>query len=388
MQTQMSAVVFKTMAAMTQIGYEVDVLCAGSIYPHLPLDTSLLPYVEKIFPSITRLTPSNNFLGRFRRRYELLSRIPDFMTVLHAHAYEHLMDLDLNQYSAVITWSPYHSINPVMVRVKKQRKSVRWVAQFSDPWLGNPLEVNRLSNIWNKVHEPNTVNNADFIVHSSAYSLELMLRNHAQDIRHKTAVLPHVFCEELYPKRAKEKNNKIILRYVGALYGRRSPEPLFLAIGKLYERRKDLQGMLAIELIGSVASEMLNSSAAKSLPANTVTHVPNVSYVQSLELMYDADILLLIEADIKKNLFLASKLSDYLGANRPIVGLVPPGTSEDALFELGCWYARPVDIEGISFGLEGAIDYVMTSDHQSSWCNLFVRSSFSSGGFKFQVQQS
>jgi len=376
MQVQMTPVVFKPMAAMASLGYGVDVLCADSFSPHLPLDNSLLPHVDTIFPKVFRLKPSNGLIGKLQGRSKVLSRVPDLMTVLHGPAYEYLMDMDLSPYDAVMTWSPFHSINPVMVRVKKARTKVRWIAQFSDPWAGNPLEVSRLAKLWNQWHEPRTVDAADFIVHSSGYSLDLMLRNLPQDMRKKTDVLPHVFNEDFYPQRPKISNEKIIMRYVGVLYGRRSPEPLFQALNQLFQRRKELKERVAIELIGQVPPEMLKTPAALSLPEGTVTCISNVSYMQSLELMYDADILLLIEADVRQNLFLPSKLSDYMGANTPIVGMIPPGGSEDAIKGLGCWHARPSDISGLAKALEGAVGHVIAAP-SSPWCDASFRESFS-----------
>ena len=376
MQVQMTAAVFKPMAAIAQLDCDVDVLCADSFLPQLGLDDSLMPFAKESFGEIIRLNPSAGLINKLKRRSRIFSNIPDLMTVLHQRAYEQLMDMDLTKYDGVMTWSPFHSINPVMVRVKKQRKNVKWIAQFSDPWQGNPLEVNRLSKLWNQWHEPRTVNSADFIVHSSAYSLDLMLKNHPTKIRSKCDVIPHVFNKELYPQRPKVKNEKITLRYVGVLYGRRSPEPLFKALISLYERRKDLKGSLIVELIGQVPTEMLNSHAAQSLPKGTITNVPNVTYIESLEKMYDADILLLIEADVRQNLFLPSKLSDYMGANTPIVGIAPAGGSEDALKGLGCWHARPANIVGISQAIEGAVDYVKNAS-ASGWCDETFRLTFS-----------
>ena len=376
MQVQMTPAVLKPMAAFAELGYAVDVLCADSFSPHLPLDTSLLPYAESAFRRVTRLRPPRGIRGFLQRHSEVLTRVPDLMTVLHQPAYEYLMDADLGQYDAVMTWSPFHSINSVMVRVKKHRKDLPWIAQFSDPWAGNPLEVSELAKAWNRWHEPRAVNAANFIVHSSPYSLELMLRDHPPGLRKKADVLPHVFNRGLYPSRPKAANSKITLRYLGVLYGRRSPEPLFLAINRLCERRRDIAGMLAIELIGHVPAEMLQTAAARALPAGTVINVPNVSYLKSLELMYDADILLLIEADIRSNLFLPSKLADYLGADTPIVGFVPPGASEDALVGLDCWRARPSDVPGITNAIEAAVDYVL-SGQESRWCDESFKLQFS-----------
>lgn len=375
MQVQMTPAVFKPMAAIARQGYDIDVVCADSFCRELPLDDSLVPHAERLFPNITRLNPPGGIHVWLQKKSRILSRVPDLMTVLDRSAYEYLMDIDLSCYDAVMTWSPFHSINPVMVKIKKARRNVRWIAQFSDPWAGNPLEVSRLNKMWNERHEPKTVLAADHIVHSSAYSLDLMMKSLPHDLRRKTSVLPHVFNTDLYPQRPKARNEQIIMRYAGVLYGRRSPAPVFQAMNKLFERRKDLSGKVVVELVGQVPQEMLQTAAARSLPPGSIRIIQNVSYLKSLELMYDADILLLIEADVRQNLFLASKVSDYLGADTPIVGLVPPGASEDVLAGLGCWYARPSDIPAITDALERAVGHVAAKDG-SPWCNEDLRMTY------------
>ncbi|PTW93488.1 hypothetical protein DBL07_20290 [Achromobacter mucicolens] len=376
MQVQMTAAVYKPMAALARSGYDVDVVCADSFCAELPLDHSLLPFAEKTFGRIDRLRPAKNLMSLMRSSIRKLDRVPDLMTVLRESAYSKLMDMDLSQYDAVMTWSPFHSINAVMTRVKKARPNVKWLAQFSDPWAGNPLEVSRLTKMWNARHEPRAVAAADFIVHSSRYSLDLMMQGQPESVRRRTDVIPHAFDEALFPQRPKAKNDRIVLRYVGVLYGRRSPEPLFQALVRLFQRRPDLRGLLSVELIGLVPPEMLATESAKSLPEGTVRAVGNVSFVESLEQMYDADILLLIEANVRQNLFLPSKLSDYIGADTPIVGLTPPGGSEDAMKQLGCWHARPSDVEEIEKAVEGAVDHVLRKDG-ADWCDQAYRDTFS-----------
>lgn len=376
MQVQMTPAVVKPMAALARAGFAVDVVCADSFCPELPLDHSLLPYAESTFGDVVRLNPTRGLMTRVRTSSRVLTRIPDLMAVLHESAYGTLMDMNLTNYDAVMTWSPFHSINAVMTRVRQARPNVRWIAQFSDPWVGNPLEVHRLTKIWNALNEPKAVQTADFIVHSSSYSLELMLRNHPSKVRQKTAVIPHAFDRAMYPQRPKTRNEGIVLRYVGVLYGRRSPEPLFRALHRVLARRPELRGRLRLELVGATPPEMLETQAARNLPPGTVRALGNVPFLKSLELMHDSDILVLIEASIQQNLFLASKLSDYFGAATPIVGLVPPGSSEDAFKELGAWHARPDDIDGIARGVNGAIDYV-ESNRGLPWCNDSFRESFS-----------
>jgi hypothetical protein len=378
MQTQMTPAVVKPMAGLVRQGYQVDVLSAEPFSRYLGRDESLMPYVEKHFKNVIRLQPPSSLIGKLRLRSRLWSTTPDLMDILHRSAFDALMDLDLTRYQAVMTWSPFHSINPVVARLKRHRPGIRWIAQFSDPWAGNPLEQRILTRLWSAWQEPRTIAAADYLVHSSAYSMKLMLERHQGQLQTRSTVIPHPFDDTLFPARPKRENEKITLRYIGVLFGRRSPEPLFCALNLLLARRPDLRDRLNIELVGHVPHEMLQTSAARSLPAGTVTHVPNVSYVESLEKMYDADILLLIEADVKQNLFVPSKLSDYMGARRPIVGIAPPGGSWDVLEKLQCWRASPADIEGVSRAIEGAVAFVQEGA-QGQWCDEAYRMEHSAG---------
>ena len=359
MQTQMTPVVTKAMAQLCRNGYEVDVLTSLPFSPYLGIDDSLLPYVEKHFGKIERITYPNTLLRKIRIRLNIFSTIPDLMFVLHKDMFNKLMNMELEQYDAIVTWSPFHSINPVMVKLKKHRPAICWLAQFSDPWAGNTLEQRKLIKLWSQREEPAAVAAADFIVHSSEFSRDLMMQDQSQEKRDRSAVCHHPFDETLFPQRARAINERITLRFIGMLFGRRSPEPLFQTLNLLLEQRPELRDKLNVELVGAMESSMLTSSAALALPQGLISHIKTVSYVESLEKMYDADILLLIEADVKNNLFVPSKLSDYMGACRPIVGLVSPGGSENILKKLGGWYAKPSDIDGICMALQNAIDYVI-----------------------------
>jgi hypothetical protein len=377
MQTQMTPVVVKAMAGLVRQGFEVDVLSAEPFSRFLERDESLMPYVEKHFKSVIRLQSPSSLFGKMRLRSRLWSSTPDLMDILHRSAFDTLMDMDLTRYQAVMTWSPFHSINPVVARLKRYRPEIRWIAQFSDPWAGNPLDQRTLTRLWNAWQEPRTIHAADYLIHSSAYSMRMMLGRYKGQIQTKSSIIPHPFDDALFPARPKRENEKITLRYIGVLFGRRSPEPLFCALNKLLSNRHDLRDRLNVELVGHVPTKMLQTQAALSLPAGMVTHVSNVSYIESLEKMYDSDILLLIEADVTQNLFVPSKLSDYMGARRPIVGIAPHGGSWDVMEKLQCWHVSPADIEGISRAIQSAVSFVQDGA-QRPWCDEAYRMQYSS----------
>jgi len=191
----------------------------------------------------------------------------------------------------------------------------------------------------------------------------------------RTALVPHVFDPALYPSRPKHRSEKVTLRFLGTLFSRRTPLPIFLALGSLMHRRPDLRDALRIELVGFVEPGMLEGPAAASLPCGMVGHRPPVPYLESLELMYDADILLLIEADVASTPFVPSKLTDYMGANTPIVAIAPEGGCRDILGRLGCPTVDPKNIDGIASALETAIDRVIRGA-SGTWCNEEFRQSF------------
>ncbi len=205
----------------------------------------------------------------------------------------------------------------------------------------------------------------------------MMIERYGDDLKRYSTVIPHCFDPSLFPERGKIKNKKIKIRYIGTLFEKRSPQAFFDAFRLLLERRPDLEDLVFVEIIGSIEK----SSPINILPNENISKIiqciPPVSYLESLEYMYDADILLLIEANVKNNLFLPSKLVDYIGANVPIVGIVGSGESDIILEKLGSDRAHPEDIPGIAAALEKAIERVMRSP-KISWHDEEFRNSFCS----------
>ena len=72
-----------------------------------------------------------------------------------------------------------------------------------------------------------------------------------------------------------------------------------------------------------------------------------------------------------------SKLSDYIGAGTPILGIVPQGPSLETLERLGAWHVRPSEVNAISLALEDVIDYARNNSAKTCWRNESVREEFS-----------
>ena len=382
-----SPCVVKVLIGLSQAGYRVDVVCASRLGSFAE-DKSLLGVVNRYANSVecVQVSESSGIFAKFTKLFghwliprldgmfyrifpfypkewgaQLYGRIKalwviDVFDDLHDEVVEAVCQRPLEDYNAILSWSPFHSVNRVMATVKRKYTNAQWIAHFSDPWAGNPLDETWQSRCCAAWNERSAVKCADFVIHSSERSLSLMRHNRSIPHSVGSQFIPHAFDESLYPVRPKARNEKFTFRYVGTLFGQRTPEFLFRALVKLMSQRPTLADLVRFELVGSISQEYLCSDAAKALVGSIVFPIRAVDYVKSLELMYDADANILIEANARSNLFVPSKLSDYIGAGRPILALAPEGPIRDVVSEAGGWVADAQNVESIFLALSLMID--------------------------------
>lgn len=260
----------------------------------------------------------------------------------------------------------------------KKRYQLPWVAHFSDPWVDNPFgNYDSLTRALNTSMERRVMKQADRLVFTSQETLELVMAKYTEELRAKARILPHAFAPELFKARTKSNNSKLTIRYLGDLYGRRTPAPLFSALEHLLASEPAALEDVCFELIGSTYDLPLKKLGLEKLPAGLVLFKSPVAYDESLALMASTDGLLVIDAPAERSVFLPSKLIDYIGAGRPILGLTPPGTSAKLIKELGGWVASPEDIDGMASALKTFLSYLRHNRSEGElWGEPNVRSQF------------
>ncbi|MBI5655053.1 cobalamin B12-binding domain-containing protein [Candidatus Uhrbacteria bacterium] len=204
------------------------------------------------------------------------------------------------------------------------------VSHFSDPWYDNPLEkktfFQRIRVRW---LERYVVEHSDRIILVNQTLRDLVMKKYPKAWGEKTAIIPHCYDPADYPQEPKKQNDVFTLRYIGAFYKKRNPEPLFRAIADLQKRPEVRNRGFLLELVGAdldysgYSTESLAADLKKFGLENTVKVTPSVSYPKSLEMMRSADCLIVIDADIPGSPFLPCKPIDYAGSGTPIVGITP-----------------------------------------------------------------
>ncbi|HYH84249.1 MAG TPA: glycosyltransferase [Pyrinomonadaceae bacterium] len=257
----------------------------------------------------------------------------------------------------------------------KERFGVPLIAHFSDPWMDNPF--NRHGPLARRVNlslERRVMNGADMLVFTSRETVDLVMAKYPTAWKSKARVLPHSFDSTLYARGAGGSGDEIIVRYTGEFYGRRTPRPLAETLRAILSASPRLLEGVRFELIGSVTTEALAESGLEGLPEGLVTLRPPVNYAESLSLAAEADGLLIIDAPAARSVFLPSKLVDYIGAGRPILGLTPPGASDELIKGLGGWTADPSDDEAMRRAAQAFLTFLSRNrEERRLWGNPEVR---------------
>ena len=139
--------------------------------------------------------------------------------------------------------------------------------------------------------------------------------------KEKSDVVSHCYDPALYPAE-RTPHRGMVFRHMGDLYGRRSPASLIRAVAAVREASPELLSEASFELVGGTSDAIKREIESLSLEG-LVKIRPRVRYLDSLREMRDADVLVLIEAPAAINVFLPSKLIDYLGAGPPVLALTP-----------------------------------------------------------------
>jgi len=151
----------------------------------------------------------------------------------------------------------------------------------------------------------------------------------------KTTYLPLFFDEKAYLNIPPPKN-KFIIAYFG-LFGYqnniRSPEPFFKALNLFLSKNQEARSKTTFIFFGRCENYQAVMQLVKEYELQDVVEMnPPVPYKKYLELLQTATALLLLVSN-KHNLFVPSKMLDYFGAQRPILGFVPPDSEVSSMLK-------------------------------------------------------
>ena len=280
---------------------------------------------------------------------------------------------------ALVTFAQPFTDHLIGLELKK-RYGLPWLAHFSDPWVDNPFNrYDDRTKALNLELEQQVVESADILVFTSQETVDLVMAKYPGELSRKARILPQSFDPALFQQTVLAAvSKKITIRYIGNFYGPRSAAPLIGALRLMLDVDPTSLDNVCFELIGISDHAVIRDAGGDLLPPNLLNVYPSVDYHQSLQLMLEADGLLVIDAPADVSVFLPSKLIDYIGAARPVLGITPPGTAAKLIESLGGLVADPANIQTIGESLFRFIDALKERREKSAaeWGTAAVRAQF------------
>ena len=138
------------------------------------------------------------------------------------------------------------------------------------------------------------------------------MTKYPSSLRQKAAVVPHSFEPDQYP--GGDQPEFITVRFLGDMYGPRTPKPLFDALKTICKEEPSILEGVCFEFVGSMCELDVTQMGYNDLPGGLVVLRDSVSNQKSLELMSSADGLMVIDAPAEMSVFLPSKSLDYVVA--------------------------------------------------------------------------
>ena len=195
---------------------------------------------------------------------------------------------------------------------------------FSDPWADKPYAHYARFMKWaNSRLEAKVIKYADLILFTNEDQRKLVMQKYPEYIQEKARSIAHCYDETLYPCEPK-KSDIFVVRHMGNFFSYRSPEPFIKAVHLLLKTHPNFKKQLLVEFYGQLPIK--DRKLIKALAIEDIIMVrPVIPYLESLKLMSNADLLLLIDAESEHNTFyntfFPSKLVDYVGAKKNILGI-------------------------------------------------------------------
>jgi len=249
--------------------------------------------------------------------------IPDARKFWVKPSINYLSDiLDKEQIQTVITSGPPHSLHLIGMGLK-ERKAVKWIADFRDPWtsIGYHKEL-RLTNGSQKKHkalEKEVLQKADEIIVTSKTTKQ----EFSAITNLPITVITNGFDTDFDGRAALDADFSI--SHIGSLLSERNPKVLWRVLSELTKEHQDFRKALQIKLIGVVSEDVIAAINEHNL-GSALKVMPYLPHDEALKAQRNSQVLLLAEINSEETQgIIPGKLFEYMAARRPILAIGPAG---------------------------------------------------------------
>jgi glycosyltransferase involved in cell wall biosynthesis len=259
-----------------------------------------------------------------------------------------------NHIDKIITTGPPHSIHLIGLRLKKKFPSLKWVADFRDPWsewdLLDTLSLTSVARTRHRKLEYHVLKHADRVVTIAPFHVHRFAALGGR----KVDLITNGFDTDDFEGILKRRTNHFVIRHIGVVDELRDPRPFMKAVVNCSKSDPSFRESVRIEFIGNVNSAFQEEVKADADLGQFTIFIKNIPHAQLLNVYGETDLQLLVLAHTAiapGNL--PGKFFEYLASGNPILAIGPvEGDAGDVLRSTGAGVIfERGNIEGIGSAL-------------------------------------
>jgi glycosyltransferase involved in cell wall biosynthesis len=237
----------------------------------------------------------------------------------------------------IITTGPPHSVHLIGLGLKKRNPSLKWTADFRDPWSEwGFLDTLKLSKLARKRHqqlEKKVLTTADKVTTITPFYVRHFQRLGGR----KVNLLTNGYDEEDFQDFKIERPERFVIRHVGIVNEKCNPIPFMEVVAALCNQYPEFKYAVQVDFVGQVNSHFAHYVQEHVVLKSITTLTPTIPHKEVVKLYGKSALLLLVLTGYKDaEGYMPGKLFEYLATGLPVLGVGPEqGDAADLLNKSG-----------------------------------------------------
>jgi glycosyltransferase involved in cell wall biosynthesis len=229
-----------------------------------------------------------------------------------------------NRIRTVITTGPPHSVHLIGLRLKRKNPSLKWIADFRDPWsewgLLDSLSVGSVARAIHARMERRVLMTADRVITITPFYVRRFSALGGRPVD----LVTNGFDEEDFVEFAPQQTGVFTIRHVGIINEKCDPRPFMMAVRELALGDEEFRQKVRIDFIGDVHPDFADFVKSDDMLSKLTSLTPPVPH-NALRNYYESSSLLILILTGYKDAqgYMPGKLFEYMATGLPVLGVGP-----------------------------------------------------------------